>query len=161
MAANTATDPTVRQVEGASLPMLENSHAHNDTCRRRLVGGGDRIGRRAGVGGGFDGGGAPFGSFHGGMPAFHGGAALHDNFVRRSQFAEFGFGHRRGFDFDRDRDFDFRHHRHRRFFFFAGAPFFGFDYGGYPYDCSPYWNGYRWVYPYGYACGYGASYWAY
>jgi hypothetical protein len=100
-------------------------------------------------GGGFHGG----GMFHGGaMPAFH--ANRFHSFADRA----FAGGRRHAFDFDRDRGF---RHRHRHFFF-AGGPFFAYDYG-YPYDCSPYWNGYRLVYPYGYgyACGslgYGAGY---
>jgi hypothetical protein len=135
-------------------------------------------------GGMFHGGAAPFGGnvFHGGaMPAFHGGAtpafrggsvfhsagafpgAFSDGAPAgqtRSANPAFAGGERHAFAFDRGRrDFDFRH-RHRHFFF-AGGPFIGFDYGyygDYGYDCGPYWNGYRWVYPYGYgyACGYGS-----
>jgi hypothetical protein len=118
------------------------------------------------AGGTFRGGAAPFGGsgFHGGaMQAFHGAGAFPGAFRRgafsgRTRSADFAFagGERHAFAFDRGRrDFDLRH-RHRHFFF-AGGPFLGFDYGYYGYDCSPYWNGYRWVYPYGYgyACGYG------
>ena len=121
-----------------------------------------------------------FHTFHG-VGAFPGAFTLHHNFAGLAPSGNLIFVHRhafdlnggrRAFDFDRDRrlfdfdrgrhafdfdrdhrDFDFRH-RHRRFFF-AGGPYFVSDYG--PYDCSPYWNGYRWVYPYGYgySCGYG------
>jgi hypothetical protein len=105
-------------------------------------GGGGHFGGSMGGGGTFHGGGM---MFHGGMsPAFNGGM------FRSAR----GFPQRHAFAFDRGR-FVFRH-GHRRFFF-AGAPFVGFGYGGYyGYDCNPYWNGWRWVYPYGYACGYGS-----
>ena len=100
------------------------------------------------AGGMFQDGAAPFGGniLHGrSMLAFHGGNFFHSAGAERHAFA-----------FDRGRrDFGFR--RRHRHFFFVGGPFFGFDYGFYGYDCGPYWNGYRWVYPYGYgySCGYG------
>jgi hypothetical protein len=115
-----------------------------------------------GGGGGHIGGGGAFhgsssfqggGIFHGSNAfqsggAFHSdvsvpNAVIHPNAVTGSNIAG-GFNR------------DHRHH-HRRFF--AGGPFYGFDYGN---DCAPYWNGYRYVYPYanGYACNspYGATY---
>jgi hypothetical protein len=103
------------------------------------------------------GGGGGGGGFHGGS-MFHGGGApaFHTNTFHGFGNPAFADG-RSHFAFDRHRGFDFRH----RHFFFAGGPFFGGGYG-YTYDCAPYWNGYAWIYPYGYSysCGYpgyGAS----
>jgi hypothetical protein len=93
---------------------------------------------------GFQGG----GMFHG-SNAFQSGGAFHDNVIHPNGLT--GSNIARGFSRDHD-----GHHHHRRFF--AGGPFYGFDYGD---DCAPYWNGYRYVYPYanGYACApYGATY---
>jgi hypothetical protein len=128
-----------------------------------------------GGGGGHIGGGGAFhgssgfqggGMFHGGG-AFQGGGMFHgSNSFQSGTFHNNAFapnamvrpnaavGSSIAGGFGRDHD---RHHHNRRFF--AGGPFYDFDYGN---DCAPYWNGYRYVYPYanGYSCGwsYGATY---
>jgi hypothetical protein len=103
------------------------------------MGGGFDSGPALPSGGGFNSGPASRGGGSFQAPsALHGGNTFHDNVIGQTAS---GSPHLAG----RNR---YGHGQH----FFAGGGY------GYGYNCGPYWNGYAYVYPNGYACGYGATY---
>jgi len=104
------------------------------------------------MGGGFNSGSnLPSGGGFSTGPAFHGGGSFQgpSAFRGSNAFQDHSTGQTASNRPDVSGGMRHIHGRH----FFGGAG--GYDYS---YNCTPYWNGYTYVYPNGYACGYGATY---